>query len=101
MCSGQEVLPWLPVARGIGSERSMPYVPFGVNPWFSVPRGGQGELAAAVGSVTDGYCVILVLTFLVVPDSCEYDKHACFFIYEVEHQAGPSEVHYISVIVKC
>lgn len=58
---------------------------FWVKPLFSVPSGGQGELTAAV---TDGYNVILVLTVLVAPCCCEYNKHVCLFIYKVECQAA-------------
>lgn len=51
-----------------GPFRGAAYLTFllGVNPWFSVPSGGQGELAAAVASATDGYYVILVLIALIV-----------------------------------
>lgn len=74
---------------------------FWAKPLVFCPKWRLGELAAAVGSVAEGYCVILVLTVLVAPGCCENDKHVCLFIYKVERQAGPSEVHHIYVIVKC
>lgn len=76
-----------------GEEHTLSF--FWGKPLFSVPSGDQGELTAAVGSVTDDYSVILVLTVLVAPGCCEYNNHVCLFIYKVEHQAGPSEVHSI------